>query len=201
MWPVNFFSHMSLHSIRSPRNISKVKLVACGVDIINVQEMNRAVELGKRNFLERILSKNEMLLFEGNIDYLSLCFTVKEAIAKILRLGIRTISWHEIEIIRTLEGNPVLRLSGKALKLAKKRGISKIFIWSVTDEVRICTFSIALKMEGHLESDLVMQATMIEVVHSNKEFETAIVNIPELIRCMLSEELTRFRLTDRSNYE
>jgi holo-[acyl-carrier protein] synthase len=57
----------------------------------------------------------------------------KEAVSKVLGLGIRGIGWREIEIERLPTGQPTVRLHGSAAERAAAIGIAAIAV-SITHE-------------------------------------------------------------------
>lgn len=54
-------------------------------------------------------------------------FAAKEAAMKALGAGIADgIRWHDVEVVRAPSGGVGLRLSGKALEVARERGVSSL---------------------------------------------------------------------------
>jgi holo-[acyl-carrier protein] synthase len=60
-------------------------------------------------------------------------WAAKEAISKVLGLGVRGIGWREIEIERLPTGQPTVRLHGNAAARAELLGIKQIAV-SITHE-------------------------------------------------------------------
>jgi holo-[acyl-carrier protein] synthase len=60
-------------------------------------------------------------------------WAAKEAVSKVLGLGIRGIGWREIEIERLPTGAPTVRLHGSAAERAARMGIAAIAV-SITHE-------------------------------------------------------------------
>jgi phosphopantetheine--protein transferase-like protein len=60
-------------------------------------------------------------------------WAAKEAVSKVLGLGIRGIGWREIEIERQPTGQPTVRLHGGAARRAEDLGIAQIAL-SITHE-------------------------------------------------------------------
>ena len=60
-------------------------------------------------------------------------WAAKEAVSKVLGLGVRGIGWREIEIQRMPTGQPAVRLHGRAAARAEQLGMERIAV-SITHE-------------------------------------------------------------------
>ena len=112
------------------------------VDKIRVFEIFS--KYGER-FQEKILSHDERkeivmkLTDSSKIRYLSNNFAGKEALSKVLGLGISEgISLKEIEILRNSKGKPYINLLGRTKEIAMSLNIQKLMI-SITDTQDIST--------------------------------------------------------------
>lgn len=71
-------------------------------------------------------------------------FAAKEAVAKALGCGIGPVSWQEIEILRGVEGEPVIVLHGKAQQIADRSGL---VTWSVSiSHSRACAIAMVVAL-------------------------------------------------------
>jgi holo-[acyl-carrier protein] synthase len=100
-----------------------------GIDLIEVQRLELAIDRHGDRFLKRIFTNTELEQLKGNVPSLAGRFAGKEAVAKALATGIGPISWLEIEILRGPLREPVLHLYGEAKRLAEERGIDR---WSIS---------------------------------------------------------------------
>ena len=100
-----------------------------GIDLIEIDRVERAIERHGKNFLERIYTPKEIDKFGKSIESLAVRFAAKEAVSKALGTGIGDVSWREIEILRDEMDAPVLQLHGKARQRADLLGL---FTWSVS---------------------------------------------------------------------
>ncbi|MGH2581558.1 MAG: holo-ACP synthase [Anaerolineales bacterium] len=100
-----------------------------GIDMIEVQRLQLAVERHGERFLKRIFTHAELDQLRGNIPSLAARFAGKEAVAKALATGIGPVSWLEIEILRGQAREPILQLYGEAKQLAKQRGVTR---WAIS---------------------------------------------------------------------
>lgn len=100
-----------------------------GVDIIEVDRLEKAIERHGDRFLHRIYTEEELVQLKDNLPSLASRWAAKEAVAKALGTGIGDVSWQEIEILRGPSKEPILNLYGAALRLAEENGIQQ---WSVS---------------------------------------------------------------------
>jgi holo-[acyl-carrier protein] synthase len=100
-----------------------------GIDLIEVQRLEMALERHGDRFLRRVYTEREIEPLAGNLPSLAARFAGKEAVAKALATGIGPISWLEIEILRGPAREPVLTLYGEAKRLADQRGVER---WSIS---------------------------------------------------------------------
>jgi holo-[acyl-carrier protein] synthase len=100
-----------------------------GIDMIEVQRLQLAIERHGQRFLRRVYTEKEIEQLGENYPSLAARFAGKEAVAKALATGIGPISWLEIEILRGPAREPVLNLYGEAAELAKQRGVER---WSIS---------------------------------------------------------------------
>src|SRR3989304_7133316 len=99
-------------------------LLLTGIDLIEVQRLELAIQHHGDRFLRRIFTPKELEQLKGNLPSLAARFAGKEAVAKALATGIGPVSWLEIEILRGPAREPVLHLFGEAKQLAEQRGIT-----------------------------------------------------------------------------
>ena len=100
-----------------------------GIDMIEVQRLQLAVERHGERFLQRIFTHAELDQLHGNIPSLAARFAGKEAVAKALATGIGPVSWLEIEILRGKAREPILQLYGEAKQLAEQCGVTR---WAIS---------------------------------------------------------------------
>jgi holo-[acyl-carrier protein] synthase len=100
-----------------------------GVDLLEIERLQKALERHGERFLARIYTTAERELCEGNVASLAARFAAKEAVSKALGTGLGVIAWTEIEVLRAESGAPTLRLHGKASALADELGLKH---WSIS---------------------------------------------------------------------
>jgi len=104
-------------------------LVSSGVDIVEVERIDRAIIRHGQRFFQRLYTSNELVDSGGRTPALAARFAAKEAVAKALGTGIGDVGWKEIEIIKGPHKEPMLHLSGRAEDIAREL---KITTWSIS---------------------------------------------------------------------
>lgn len=104
-------------------------LISSGVDIVEVERIDRAIIRHGQRFFQRLYTSNELVDSGGRTPALAARFAAKEAVAKALGTGIGDVGWKEIEIIKGPHKEPVLHLSGRAEEIASEL---KVIAWSIS---------------------------------------------------------------------
>jgi holo-[acyl-carrier protein] synthase len=102
------------------------KELTTGVDIIEIDRIQRVVTRWGNRFLERIYTPGELTYCEGKSNRLAARFAAKEAVMKALGTGTSGIGWREVEITRKPSGAPNILLHGRALRHASTIGIQSL---------------------------------------------------------------------------
>ena len=85
-----------------------------GIDIIETARIGRVLEKHGERFLRRVYTEWERAYCRRNVLHLAGRWAAKEAVSKVLGLGVHGVGWREIEILRTPLGQPIVRLHGNA---------------------------------------------------------------------------------------
>ena len=109
-----------------------MRIIGIGIDVIEVERIEDAVEEFGDRFLERIFTDGERAYCgrqkRPQIHYAAR-WAAKEAVSKAFGTGIGTeLCWTEIEVVRRDSGEPILILSGKAKLIAEGKGIREVKI-------------------------------------------------------------------------
>jgi holo-[acyl-carrier protein] synthase len=103
--------------------------LATGIDLIEVQRIQEAIERHGARFLERIYTPEELVEAANSPASLAARFAAKEAAAKALGCGLGAVGWQDIEILRGPTGKPGIILHGSAAHRAAEQGLES---WSVS---------------------------------------------------------------------
>lgn len=112
---------------------SGAELPALGVDIVRVERIAKVMQRHPARFPARVLTDAEQAYVRARPENFAGRWAAKEAVSKVLGLGIRGIGWREIEIERLPTGQPTVRLHGSAAERAAAIGITAIAV-SITHE-------------------------------------------------------------------
>src|SRR5919201_2731605 len=94
-----------------------------GVDIIETARIKRVLDKFGDRFLRRVYTDWERGYCRDNVLHLAGRWAAKEAVSKVLGLGVRGVGWREIEILRTPLGQPIVKLHGNAERRARALGL------------------------------------------------------------------------------
>src|SRR5262245_10479591 len=97
-----------------------------GIDIIKVARIRGMIERFGPKFGVRVLTPTERRYVRDRPETLAGRWAAKEAVSKVLGLGVRGIGWKEIEVERLPTGQPAVRLHGRAARRAEQLGMTRI---------------------------------------------------------------------------
>lgn len=98
--------------------------VTSGIDVIEIERIERAVKRWGERFLNRIYTESEIAYCRGRAQRLAGRFAAKEAASKALGVGVRYIRWRDIEILPDRRGKPHVFLHGRAAEVAAHLGLT-----------------------------------------------------------------------------
>jgi holo-[acyl-carrier protein] synthase len=104
-----------------------------GVDIIKVERIRASIERFGDRFSKRVLTESERRYVRDRPETFAGRWAAKEAVSKVLGLGVRGIGWKDIEVQRLPTGQPAVRLHGRAAQRAEQLGMGRIAL-SITHE-------------------------------------------------------------------
>lgn len=104
-----------------------------GIDIIKVDRIRASLARFGERFSKRVLTAGEQRYVRDRPETFAGRWAAKEAVSKVLGLGVRGIGWRDIEIDRLPTGQPSVRLHGRAAARAEQLGMDRIAV-SITHE-------------------------------------------------------------------
>ncbi len=104
-----------------------------GLDIVRVERIRDALDRFGDRFVGRVLTPAEARYVRKRPETFAGRWAAKEAVSKVLGLGIRGIGWRDIEIERLPTGQPAVRLHGRAGLRADQLGVERVAV-SITHE-------------------------------------------------------------------
>ncbi len=103
-----------------------------GVDITDIKRIRESLDEFGERFRNRVFTEAEIAYCErfthqtAKVERYAARFAAKEAARKALGAAtpLKSLSWHDVEIISSTEGAPQLRFHGQAAELMKELNIS-----------------------------------------------------------------------------
>ena len=124
-------------------------IIGIGTDIVETKRIADAIDRHGKHFTDYILSEREQKDAERHSDKIQFTasrWAAKEAVAKALGCGFGAqCALHDIEILHSPSGAPLVSLSGKGLETMKSLGISRILISISHEHSCAVAFAIAEK--------------------------------------------------------
>src|SRR5215217_3414513 len=113
---------------RSPAGVVPEGSTELGIDIVKVERIRAALERFGERFSIRVLTPSERRYVRDRPETFAGRWAAKEAVSKVLGLGVRGIGWKEIEIERLPTGQPAVRLHGRAAARADQLGMARVAV-------------------------------------------------------------------------
>lgn len=104
-------------------------MLRTGIDLVEIERLESVIQRYGARLLNRVYTTQELVEVSHNLASLAGRFAAKEAVSKALGTGIGVVTWHEIEVLRGPEREPVLHLHGAAAQLARDLGLQT---WSLS---------------------------------------------------------------------
>lgn len=100
-------------------------VVGLGIDTVDIDRFRLAATRTPR-MLERVFTEGERATARRRPDptqRFAARFAAKEATWKAMGVGLWSVGYHDVEVVRLPSGQPTLRITGKAAELAAQLGI------------------------------------------------------------------------------
>jgi len=99
-----------------------------GIDIIKVARIRDTLAKFGPRFSGRVLTPGEQRYVRDRPETFAGRWAAKEAVSKVLGLGVRGIGWKDIEIERLPTGQPSVRLHGRAEQRARQLRMDRVAV-------------------------------------------------------------------------
>ncbi len=99
-----------------------------GIDIVKVERIAAAIERFGMRFANRVLTPREQRYVRQRPETFAGRWAAKEAVSKVLGLGVRGVGWRDIEVERLPTGQPSVNLHGRAAQRAEQLGMGRIAV-------------------------------------------------------------------------
>ena len=92
-----------------------------GVDLVDIDRTIGVLDRFPERFVGRVLTDAEAAYCHGRTERIAGRWAAKEAISKVLGLGVRGVGWREIEILPNRAGAPQVYLHARARSSPRTR--------------------------------------------------------------------------------
>ena len=114
-----------------------MSILGLGNDIVNIKRIEKIIKNNEKNFLLKILHKDEKKFKKLTVNIIAKKFAAKESFSKALGTGFRKgLNFKDVEILNDNLGKPYFRLNNKTKKIIMKTLKVKNFdiFLSISDE-------------------------------------------------------------------
>ena len=105
-------------------------MIGVGIDLVDVQRF-RSVLKRRKTISERLFTEGELTYCNTAADpteRLAVRFAAKEAVMKALGVGLGSIRFRDVEVIKNPSGQPAVMLHGSAAELASNSGVTALHL-------------------------------------------------------------------------
>jgi holo-[acyl-carrier protein] synthase len=99
-----------------------------GIDLIDIDRIRGVIERFPDRFRHRVLTDDERRYVGRKVERIAGRWAAKEAISKVLGLGVRGVGWREIEILPNRAGAPQVRLHRRAARRAEAMDLDEVTV-------------------------------------------------------------------------
>jgi holo-[acyl-carrier protein] synthase len=109
-----------------------MSIVGIGIDLVDCARIENSIERFGDRFLKRVFTVGEIAYSQSMkfpARHFAARFAAKEALSKAFGTGIgKSMGWRDLDVQKRETGEPFVVLGGGAEKMAKERGVDKIWI-------------------------------------------------------------------------
>ena len=119
-----------------------------GIDIIKIERIAAALRRFGDRFPNRVLTESEQRYVRNRPQNFAGRWAAKEAVSKVLGLGVRGVGWRDIEIVRLPTGAPSVRLHGRAARRAEQLGMGRVAVSISHEGDYAVAIALGIRSEG-----------------------------------------------------
>src|SRR5688500_3432665 len=118
-----------------------------GIDLIDIDRIHGVLGRHPDRFRTRVLTDAEQRYVGRKVERIAGRWAAKEAISKVLGLGVRGVGWREIEILPNRAGAPQVYLHARAARRAEAMNLEEVTV-SISHERRMAV-AVAIAHRRH----------------------------------------------------
>lgn len=107
-----------------------------GIDLIDIDRISAVLGRYPDRFRLRVLTEHEQRYCGRRVERIAGRWAAKEAISKVLGLGVRGVGWREIEVLPNRAGAPQVHLHARAARRAEALDLDEVTV-SISHERRM----------------------------------------------------------------
>lgn len=99
-----------------------------GVDLVDIERIVAVLGKHPERFRRRVLTDAEQRYCGRHVERIAGRWAAKEAVSKVLGLGVRGVGWREIEVLPNWAGAPQVLLHARAAARAASLGLEQVTV-------------------------------------------------------------------------
>jgi holo-[acyl-carrier protein] synthase len=99
-----------------------------GIDLVDIERIVAVLGKHPDRFRRRVLTEAEQRYCGHRVERIAGRWAAKEAVSKVLGLGVRGVGWREIEVLPNRAGAPQVRLYARAAARAMTLGLEQVTV-------------------------------------------------------------------------
>jgi holo-[acyl-carrier protein] synthase len=99
-----------------------------GVDLVDIDRVAAVLRNYPQRFRRRVLTEREDRYCGPKIERVAGRWAAKEAVSKVLGLGVRGVGWRDIEVLPNRAGQPQVLLHGRAAERAALLNLEEVTV-------------------------------------------------------------------------
>ena len=99
-----------------------------GVDLVDIDRIVKVLGRYPERFRRRVLTDAEDRYCRGRPERIAGRWAAKEAVSKVLGLGVRGVGWRDIEVLPNWAGQPQVTLHDRAAARAARLGLEEVTV-------------------------------------------------------------------------
>jgi holo-[acyl-carrier protein] synthase len=99
-----------------------------GIDLVDIERIVGVLRKFPDRFRLRVLTDREQRYVGRRVERMAGRWAAKEAISKVLGLGVRGVGWREIEVLPNRAGAPQVFLHGRAARRAEALELDEVTV-------------------------------------------------------------------------
>jgi holo-[acyl-carrier protein] synthase len=99
-----------------------------GIDLVDIERIIAVLGKHPERFRRRVLTDAEQWYCGHHVERIAGRWAAKEAVSKVLGLGVRGVGWREIEVLPNRAGAPQVQLHARAAARALALGLELVTV-------------------------------------------------------------------------